>query len=177
MKHRRLISGVLGVICAVELQLVSAQTQPCQLSNPVRPSQAERLQSLLKKESETLAYFQQLLPSIRCEYADQTGSEDCRSMVLNLEDDAKQTSADIAAYRSEKDSKPETLFDIYVSSESILQRIQILSIVDEYNGHVYRVPLADAYNHFVKLTGAWFTGEMREMIVTLRNGNSGTPDK
>jgi len=97
-------------------------------------------------------------------------SENCRSYALNLKDEAKEVSLDIAKYRSEKSPKAEKLFGIYVNSEWMRKQIENRSDIDEFNGHLYQLPLADAYNHFMKLTGVWFKGEMREVIRTLRQG-------
>ncbi len=150
---------------------LSAQTQPRLASNQNPPPQRERLELLLKRESEALAHLQQLLPAIRCEYHDHTVREDCRSFVLNLRDEAKEVSKDIAKYRSARNPKPEKLFDIYVNSEWILTQIQNNSEADEFNGRLYEIQFADAYNTFIKLTGVWFKGEMREVISTLGEQN------
>ncbi len=170
MKHRQLIFGVITVMFAFELQLMSAQTQPCPAADKHQPAQRERLESLLKQESEALSHLQELVPAIGCQYADRTVSENCQSFVLNLKDEANEASSDIAKYRSERSPKPEELFDIYVRSEWILNQIGTLLEIDEFNGHRYQKPLADAYNHFIKLTGAWFKGEMREVISKVGQG-------
>jgi hypothetical protein len=173
MKHWWQIFSVVVLILTFESPFLSAQTQPCPASIENQPPQRQQLELLLKRQSEALAHLQQLLPAIRCEYHNHTVSEDCRSFVLNLQDETKEVSIDIAKYRSERNPKPEKLFDIYVSSEVILKQIEDLSEIDEFNGRFYPIPLADAYNSFIKLTGVWFKGEMREVISTLGDQNRG----
>jgi hypothetical protein len=59
---------------------------------------------------------------------------------------------------------PVKLFKTYVDLQYLLKDIQILSIEDEYTGNGNRQALAEAYNSFIKLTGAWFAGEMEDVI-------------
>ncbi len=165
MKRCLQIVGAAVLILIFESPFLSAQTQR-PTSNQDQVPQRERVELLLKRESEALAHLQQVLPAIRCEYLDQTLSENCRSFVLNLQDETKEASDGIAKYRSERNPKTEKLFDIYVNLEWMLTQIQNSSEADEFNGRLYQTQFADAYNTFIKVTGVWFKGEMREAIRT-----------
>ncbi len=157
MRHLLAVISVAILIVTVKLPFLSAQTQP-------RPTSNQNRLVLLNREIDALAHLQQVLPAIRCEYHDRTVSQNCRSFVLNLHDETKKVRGDITKYSSEKNPKPEELFDIYVALEWMLTQIQNNSIADEFNGRLYQMQFADAYNTFIKLTGVWFKGEMREEI-------------
>ncbi len=119
---------------------------------------------LLQAEDKAMEQVRHTAKDIRCEYPDKELSQSCVSIVGKLNDEAKAARKQIANYRSESDPQTAELFDIYVTAESLLNDIQFLSVIDEQHGNRYQVPLATAYNSFVKLTGVWFTGEMRNSI-------------
>ena len=48
--------------------------------------------------------------------------------------------------------------------QDLLKDIEIFSIEDEHNRDHNHQALAESYNSFIKLTGVWFTLEMKQII-------------
>ncbi|HKD78861.1 MAG TPA: hypothetical protein VKH81_04160 [Candidatus Angelobacter sp.] len=144
----------------------SAQSKPSAAASS--GSTKENISLLLARESEALAHFQQVLaPGIRCDQGAKEFRQTCHDMVAKLKDEAQQAQRDIAQYRASDAGQPADLFDIYDQLQFLLKDIEILSIEDEYNGDGNHHALAESYNGFVKLTGVWFSGEMRKVILAL----------
>lgn len=97
-----------------------------------------------------------MAPTIRCEYADSSIRQICHDMLAKLRDEAQQARREIVRYRASSTRQPIDLFDVYVDLRSLLEDIQILAIEDEFNGNRNHDALAEGYNSFIKLTGAWF---------------------
>ena len=144
------------------------QTSPPSAASAVAVSTAKNINLLLQGEVDALKRFEeQIAPSIRCDYYDGDMRQNCRDFLQKIQDESKQARKDIARYQSSRSSQAAVLFDAYVDLRSVLEDITILAIEDQSNGNHNREPLATAYNSFVKLTGVWFTGEMRERLVPL----------
>lgn len=161
-----------GILCVLLVAfgtgapLSSAQSNPSGAASS--GSTEEEINRLLARESEALAHFQEVLvPAIRCDQGVKEFRQTCHGMVAKLKDEAQHCQGDIARYRASDARQPADLFDIYDQSQFLLKDIQILSIEDEYNGRGNSNVLAESYNGFVKLTGVWFSGEMRNVIVAL----------
>lgn len=89
------------------------------------------------------------------------------SMVCELAAQEQQAKQAVAVYRTSSTRQPADLFDIYIDLRSLLEDITILSVEDEFNGNRNRAALTAGYDSFIKLTGVWFTGEMKEAMRNL----------
>ncbi len=164
----RLLPYLVLFACLTRVPSSSAQSEPNAVAAQSSPTQLhQRIDVLLQRESEALDHYQQqVAPTIRCEYADSSIRQICHDMLTKLRDEAQQARREIVRYRASSSRQPINLFDIYVDLRSLLEDIQILAIEDEFNGNRNHDALAEGYNSFTKLTGVWFTGEIRE---TMRN--------
>jgi len=163
MVLRRLLPYFLLLACAIRVPSSSAQSEPGAVA--ARSSLTkDRIDLLLRRESEALDHYQQqVAPAIRCD-ADNSIRQPCHDMLTKLREEAQKAQREIARYRASSARQPVDLFDIYVDLQSLLEDIQIFGVEDEFNGNRNREALAEGYNSFIKLTDVWFTGEMREMI-------------
>jgi exonuclease VII large subunit len=164
----RLLPYLLLFACMTHVPSSSAQSEPGAVAARSYPTQLQqRIDQLLRRESEALDHYQQrVAPAIRCEHADNTIRQTCHDMLTKLRDEVQQAQREIARYRTSSALQPIALFDIYVDLHSLLEDIEILAVEDEFNGNRNHEALAEGYNSFIKLTGVWFTGEIRE---TMRN--------
>ena len=162
----RLLPYFLLLACVTRVPSSSAQSEPGAVA--ARSSQTkDRIDLLLRRESEALDHFQQqVAPAIRCD-ADNSIRETCHDMLTKLREEAQKAQREIARYRASSARQPVDMFDIYVDLRSLREDILILCVEDEFNGNRNREALAEGYNGFVKLTDVWFTGEMREMMRNL----------
>jgi hypothetical protein len=160
MSLQRALSNLLVVAFVTTVPLGSAQSD-----RSAAASRQQTIDLLLVRENEALDRYQRhVAPTIRCDYADGGVRKSCDDMLTKTRDDAQQAMQRIAMYRAAGTRQPADLFDIYVDSQSVLQDITILGLLDECWGNRNREALAQGYNSFIKLTGVWFPGEMRETI-------------
>ena len=166
MTLRDLLCLIL-VACVTGVLSSSAQSNPDGTADSSGPKQQD-IERLLQRESDALDLYQkQVAPAIRCDQADKKYRETCHDMSVKLSEEAQVAKKDVGRYRTSNAHQPVDLFSIYVELESLLNDIERFSVEEEYNEDRNHEVLATAYNSFVKLTGAWFTGEMREVIRTL----------
>jgi hypothetical protein len=164
MTLRRLLYLLLAA-CVIGVPSSSAQSDPRAVAAASRSS---RIDLLLRRESEALDRYQQLVePAIRCDHADDDFGQTCHDMLTKLRDESRQAKQDIVLYQRSSARHPVDLFNIYVELQSLLKDIEILAIEDEFNGNHNHDALAEGYNSFVKLTDVWFTGEMTKMMRNL----------
>ena len=160
MKARRLIPYVLLAASANMIPSCLAQSDE---GTKAGPSQRE-IDMLLLAETQALErYEQELAPEIRCEYVKNV-RQTCHDMLIKTREDAERAKDAIARYQTYGARQPVDLFDAYLAARTVLEDIQTLALVDEYNGKINQVILAKSYNSFIKITDAWFTGEMRDTI-------------
>jgi hypothetical protein len=176
MKLRFLVSlPVIFLFAAATAQ--SVQSNPADKSDcatvqlpPPGPDLPTRVEMLLTRETEELTNFRsKLAPEIRCEQSDPNVRMTCHDMREKLRDEAKDAQKKIYRYRATPAAqrKPAELYDIYDLLSFMLHDIEIFNIEDEYTGQANKATLAQAYNSFIKLTGVWFSGEIRNTIASL----------
>ena len=93
----------------------------------------------------------------------------CHDMREKLRDEANAALKKIDRYRAlpAAQRKPAEFYDIYDLLSFMLHDIEIFMIEDEYTGQANKSPLAESYNSFIKLTGVWFNGEIRNTMASL----------
>ena len=144
-----------------------AQTAP-PAASAVADSTTRKISLLLQGEVDALKRFEeQIAPSIRCDYYEGDMRQNCVDILQKVQDESEQAKKDIARYQTSRGSQPAVLFDAYVDCRSVLEDITIFAIEDQFSGNRNREPLAAAYNSFIKLTGVWFTSEMKERLLHL----------
>lgn len=161
MKARKPVSYLLFAMCLIMVPSGRAQSDTSTRPGPT-PQEIDRL---LLGESQALErYEQDLAPAIRCDSL-KNARQSCRALLIKITDDAEQAKQAISRYQTYGGRQPVDLFDTYIILRTVLEDIEILALVDEFNGHGNREPISAAYNSFIKITGAWFTGEIRKTIL------------
>ena len=162
MIRRQLLNVALAAcVTAIPSSSCAIHTQTAATSDATR----QTVDLLLSRENEALDRFQQsVVPALRCDQNGKEARQICHDMRGKLSDEARLAKQDIARYQTSIDRPPVELFRAYVDLEQLLNDIQIVSIEDEYTGNGNRQALAEGYNSFIKLTGAWFTGVMGDVI-------------
>ena len=167
MRLLRLLPVLLALACANFAQTNTTEsTSGCAQAPPPGPDLKTRIDMLLTRETEALDRLQhQYLPAMRCDQENADVRAACRSFVGNLGERAGGARKEIAAYR--RQPQPAKLFDVYTQLRDILEEIEIFMTQDQFNGDVNKQALAQSYNSFIKLTGVWFSGEMRNTMASL----------
>lgn len=164
MKVPRLVSYLLVAMLA---SAASGLGQPD--TGRASRKQQQNIDLLLLRETHALdRYDEEVAPGIHCNYYRADVRQSCKDILAKISDDAENARRAIVQYRTSVSRQAVVLFDAYVDLTDLLHGIETLSIIDDLNGAPNRNSIATGYNSFVKLTDAWFTGELRE---TLRDTN------